>query len=323
MSTLIDGSSLLAVHPTGVSFAVRELLSQHLLPIETDATIGTVRTRSAAHPLPDAGYAHLHRSLPSRAVHAYCRAGGSLASLFPGTWTRLFLPNINIVGIPRLPYDLLVHDLSFLIHPPWFPGKTRLWHHLAQPKQLITQAERLFAVSPQTKRALVELLAIPEHRITLVPLHTQKTLPTTLPRPIPDPYFLLLAANDPRKNSACAERAFLAFAKDHPEWKLVLVGHQKLSAHPNILTLPYLTNEARIQWMQHAAALLYPSWYEGYGLPMQEAHDLNIPVLASSTTTVAETAPTGTVLIPPFSPTLWAEGLRGVALTRPDLRMDR
>ncbi len=309
MSTLIDGSSLLATQPTGVSVAVHELLSQHLLPIEAEATIGTIRTRSAPHPIPQAGYTHIHRSLPSRVVHAYCRAGGSFVSLFPGNWSRLFLPNINIVGIPRLPYDLLVHDLSFLIHPQWFPNKTRLWHHLAQPKKLIQQADRLFAVSPQTKRALIDLLAIPENRITLVPLHTTKTAPTSLPRPIPDPYFFLLAANDPRKNSLCAERAFIAFAKQHPEWKLVLVGKSSASEQPNCISLPYLGNEARTQWMQHAAALLYPSWYEGYGLPMQEAHDLGIPVLASSAATIAETAPEGSILLPPFAPTLWRHAL--------------
>lgn len=305
MSTLIDGSSLLAAKPTGVSFAVRDLLSQHQLPIDGDATIATVRLQPTSHPLPNAGYHHLHRRIPSKLVHAYCSVGDSFADLFPGPWTRLLLPNINIVGVPRLPFDLLVHDLSFLLHPAWFSAKTRLWHRMTRATTLIQRADRLFAVSPQTKRALVDLLHIPERRIHLVPLHTSRTHPAMLARPIPEPYFFMLAADDPRKNSLCVERTFLSFAQHHPEWKLVLAGSSKISSHPNILRLPYLATQTRIQWMQHASAFLYPSWYEGFGLPLQEAHDLGVPILASSTATVAETAPAGTVLLPPFAPTLW------------------
>lgn len=312
MSTLIDGSCLIAAQPTGVSFAVRDLLSQHLLPIGEHATIGTVRTQATSHPLPHADYHHLHRRLPSKLVHAYCRAGGSLPDLFPGPWTRLLLPNINIVGIPRLPYDLLVHDLSYLLHPAWFPRKMRLWHRLARPEALIRQADRLFAVSPQTQRALVEILSIPEDRIHLVSLHTRKTVPTTLPPPISEPYFFMLATDDLRKNSLCVERAFLAFVRTHPKWRLVLAGSSSPSSDPRILRLPYLANETRIQWMQHAAAFLYPSWYEGYGLPLQEAHDLGIPILASSAATVASTAPTDTTFLPPFSPTLWMQAFETI-----------
>lgn len=307
MSTLIDGSSLLAAQPTGVSFAVRDLLRQHLLPIEGDATIATVRLQPTPHPLPNAGYHHLHRRIPSKLVHAYCSVGGSLPDLFPGSWTRLLLPNINIVGIPHLPFDLLVHDLSFLLHPAWLSRKTRLWHHMTRATTVIQRADRLFAVSPQTKRALIDILHIPESRIHLVPLHTEKTIPVSLPRPIAEPYFFQLAADDPRKNSACVERAFLAFARQHPEWRLVLAGSTKPSIHPQIIRLPYLDTTTRLRWMQHAAAFLYPSWYEGYGLPLHEAHDLGVPILASSAATVTETAPAETLFLPPFAPTLWIQ----------------
>lgn len=306
MSTLIDGSSLLAERPTGVSYAVRELLSHNLLPIDGEPVIGTIRKRSIDHPMPNTRYRHLHRAIPTKLAHAYCLAGGSFAKLFPGSWNRLLLPNINIVGKPTIPYDLLVHDLSFLVHPRWFSQKMRLWHRCARPIDLIRGADRLFAVSPQTKRALIDLLHIPDERITIVPLRAREiSLAGPLPRPIAEPYFFLLAADDPRKNSPCVEQAFLAFVKHHPEWKLVLAGTNKPRLHANIVCLPYLDDPARHQWMSHAAALLYPSWYEGYGLPPQEARSLGVPIITSSALTVAETAPLEAFFVPPFSPTLW------------------
>ena len=315
MSTLIDGSCLLTPQPTGVPIVVRQLIQQKLLPIEDGATLFTTRFGAVSHPLPESQLNHLHRRIPSKAVHAYCLAGGSLEQLAPGTWSRLFLPNINIVGLPRIPFDLLVHDISFLIHPPWFSLKTRVWHTLAQPRSLIKHAERLFVLSPQTAQALIDVCSVDRAQIHLVAYQPESRKLSTPSRPIAEPYFLLLASGDPRKNCLCIERAFEAFCKTYPHWKLVLVGGPHSANHPSIIHLPYLAPSERLRWMQHAAALLYPSWYEGFGLPMHEAASLGIPVLASSALTVARTAPKGTLFLPPFTPQAWTEAFQELAKT--------
>lgn len=313
MSTLIDGSCLLTPQPTGVSNAVRELLLNRRFPLEGEATIGTIASGHLPHPLPDHGYAHVHRSLPSKAAHALALAGVPFHALIPGTWTRLLLPNLNIVGIPRLPFDILVHDLSFFVHPPWFTAKTRVWHRFARPSTLIQRAERVFAVSPQTERALIDLLAIPKERITQIPLRIEPLIRQASLRPLDTPYIFMFSGDDPRKNRACIERAFLELHKAHPDWILVIAGMSSASQHPNILHLPYLSTEERQRWLQHASLFVYPSWYEGFGLPLHEATSLGIPTIASSATTVTGSAPKNVLFLPPYAPTLWTQAFRNHA----------
>jgi glycosyltransferase involved in cell wall biosynthesis len=239
----------------------------------------------------------------------------SFPELIPGSWSRLLLPNLNIVGIPRIPFDILVHDLSFLVHPPWFSAKTRIWHRLARPKALIERAERVFAVSPQTERALIDLLGIPQERIIRIPLQIEPLIQRPSSRPLEGPYLFLLSGEDPRKNRACVERAFLELIKTHPHWTLVIAGMESPSNHPHIQHLPYLSAEERIRWMQHASLFVYPSWYEGFGLPLHEAQALGVPTIASSATTVASTAPPETLLLSPFAPGAWAKAFRDRAIS--------
>lgn len=315
MSTLIDGSCLLSPHPTGVPRVVRDLIQQRVLSFEEGATLFTLRAQPTPHPFAESGLRHLHRMLPSKLVHAHNMLGGSLEQLAPGRWTRLFLPNMNIAGIPRIPFDLLVHDLSFLVHPSWFSKKTQLWHRFAQPKELIARADRLYTLSTQTTQALVDMCSVPKSRITQLAYKPTPLTQISSPRPIEHPYVLLLASNDPRKNRVCVERAFASFFAHHPEWRLVLVGGARPSNTPGQLHLPYLSAEAYQRWLKHAEALLYPSWYEGFGLPLHEAAALGVPRLASSAPTVAASSPKDTVFLPAYAPHAWAQALEELAKT--------
>lgn len=310
MRTLIDGSCLLDPHPTGVTIAVRQLLKEGRIPIEGEARIVSYGMEAPSQAQREiVSIPWNHRLVPSKLIHALCGSGlRSFDRLF-GPTDRLLLPNLNIVGIPRVPYDLLVHDLSFLIHPWWFSAKMRAWHRLARPRTLIKHAERLFAVSEWTKQDLMQYLDIPEERITVTEIPVHPLTRNTEPRPLAEPYFLLLSAQDDRKNARCVEIAFLEVLKTHPHAKLVLIGKRGASLHPNIIHYPYLSPTERTTWLQHATALLYPSWYEGMGIPPQEAAMLGVPVFASGSGVVARTAPKGASLLPPHRPELWKSAM--------------
>lgn len=310
MRTVIDGSCLLTPHPTGVTIAVRALLNEKRIPLDGDVEIvsygvcppTSAQTKSVSLPWN-------HKRVPSKFLHAVFGSRLTSFDQFFGKMDRLFLPNINIIGIPRVPYDLLIHDLSFLIHPWWFSLKMRAWHRLARPRKLIEGAERVFAVSEWTKQDLMRYLHIPEKRITVVDIPVPLVQKNSQPRPLAEPYFLLFSAHDERKNARCIEIAFLELVKTHPCTKLVLIGKGDVPSHPNILHRPYLNNTDRVTWLEHAAALLYPSWYEGMGLPPQEAAMLGVPVITSGMSATARTAPAGSIFLSAHRPEQWKNAM--------------
>ena len=315
MRTLVDGSCLIDAKPTGVTVAVRALLHAGRLPIEEDATIVSYSSAvSASDALAIAGtIKYTHHRIPSRLVHLLCASGITSIDRLFGPADRLFLPNLNIVGIPRIPYDLLVHDLSFLIHPWWFTRKQRLWHRLTHPKKLIQRADKLFVLSEWTKQDLIHFLQIPPEKIHKLELPVTPPSITSEQRPIDAPYFLVFSAQDKRKNVSCVEIAFTEFVKSHPEWKLILVGMDGASIHPSIIHKPYFNDNDRTAWLKHATALLYPSWYEGLGLPPHEAASLGVPVFASGHGSITQTVPTTTTLLPPHRPEAWLQALISIA----------
>ena len=212
----------------------------------------------------------------------------------------LFLPNLEFVGKPRIPYTLLVHDLSFLIEPRWFDWKSRLWHIAVKPKQLIRQAARLFTVSETTKCDLKNILSIPTDRITVIPLGLDQTPAAETKRS--DRYILCLGASGRRKNTECviaAHRELIKIEK-YKDVKLVMTGTPELPrpSYPELFAL-----------MRDASAFCYPSWYEGFGMPLHEAARFGTPCISSTAGSLPETAPDGTLFASPAKPHQWLEAM--------------
>lgn len=311
---LVDGSCLIDPRPTGVTMAAFELLRTRAILPGDDVEIATYAARRPISlRIKELGFRWRHWTIPSKLIHALCISGLTSFDRLFGPTDYVVFPNLNIVGIPKTPYALLVHDLSYLIHPWWFSLKTRLWHRFARPKALIQGADRLFAVSEWTKRELISYLKIPAERITVVDVPSTAPSKTTSLRPLAAPYFLLMSAQDTRKNADVTIVAFLEFVKTHPDWQLVLVGRRGKPAHPNIIHHPYLEANVRPSWIQHASALLYPSWYEGLGLPPREAVELGARCLASGIGSTTSTAPNSITFLPPHRPEYWTEAMDRVA----------
>ena len=81
--------------------------------------------------------------------------------------------------------------------------------------------------------------------------------------------------------------------------RLVLIGRD----------LKRPTDAAVVTLMRHACAFLYPSWYEGFGIPLHEAARFGTPCIASPASVLPETAPRGTLFASPAKPQEWAEAL--------------
>ncbi len=254
----------------------------------------------------------------------------------PKKFDATILPNLGFVGFMESPYALVLHDLSFLIEPRWFPLKMRLWHFAVNPKEIARRAQLILCVSETTARDAERLLKIPREKIRVM----NPGIPTVgkwgvgsreweekSHSPLPtsnSPFLLAFSERDPRKNIATAIAAVEEVQKDeeHRDLKLVIVGSEyshdsRLTTHDFITRLPKVSDSQLANLYRNASALLYPSWYEGFGLPLHEAARYGTPCIASTMGSLPETAPAGTVFAPPSKPHLWASMIRDV-LAAPD-----
>lgn len=303
MKVLLDGRPLLRPWMGGVPRLASLLVPAIKNALAPDELITVETGLRTQKPLPNKWVAFLTFT----GLSSYDR-------LFPEHQAdALFLPNLEFVGRPALPYTLLVHDLSFLIEPRWFGWKSRLWHLLVKPKTLIQNAAHLFTVSETTKKDLERLLGISSEKISVIPLGLDQTPPaSTTPFGLTQTrYILCLGATNHRKNTECVIAAHRELIREekYKDVKLVITGTPDY---------PRPSYEELFALMRDAAVFCYPSWYEGFGMPLHEAARFGTPCLASTGGALPETAPAGTRFASPAKPHHWVTALRE-ALDRPDI----
>jgi glycosyltransferase involved in cell wall biosynthesis len=249
----------------------------------------------------------VHKKIPNKLVAALTWSGLSsfdrlFADLKPDI---LFLPNIEFVGRPAIPYALLVHDLSFLIEPRWFHRKSRIWHRLVHAPRLMREASHLFAVSEHTKNDLMRMLDIDAARITVIPMGLDRMEPA--PAKNEGRFVLCVGGGNARKNVECVQAAHAALVQDprFADVRLEIVGYPD-RPHPSDAELFAL--------MRDAAVFCYPSWYEGFGLPLHEAARFGTPCIASTAGSLPEIAPAGTRFADPAKPRHWKQALESALL---------
>ncbi len=292
MNILFDGRSLADPNSGGVKRVATGLLEA----LRKQGAAITVATSGATKPPISDEHIQLPNKLLSLVIWLHLT---SFDRLFKKKSDLLFLPNIGWLGTPKTPYALVVHDLSFLIEPRWFSWKSRLWHQLIGAVHQIKNARIIFAVSECTKRDLVRLLRIPADHIVVIPLGLDSTFqPPTSPSFIQRKFLLALGANDPRKNAALSRTV----AKE-TSLELKLVGDASRER---------VRDEELDQLYAQATAFLYPSWYEGFGLPLHEAARHGTPCIASTAGALPETAPEGTIFASPSKPQQWVEAVHTI-----------
>ncbi|MCC7356977.1 glycosyltransferase [Candidatus Uhrbacteria bacterium] len=255
---------------------------------------------------------HKHIHIPNKIWSLLCIFGFRPLSWFirekPDS---VMLPNIGFIGAPTSwKMQLIVHDLSFLIEPKWFRFKQMVWHRFVQPKKLFQEAHELLCVSERTKKDLIQLVQIHENKCHVI--HMEKSLliepeaNEILEKYAGKRIVLAFGAHDKRKNFLTAEIAVKELQKENAftDIALLTIGRDV-----------FPTDEQLAALYSQASALLYPSWYEGFGLPLHEASRYGCRVVASTAGALPETAPEGTVFANPAKPQQWVEALR-IVLTQ-------
>jgi glycosyltransferase involved in cell wall biosynthesis len=190
----------------------------------------------------------------------------------------------------RLPENacVVIHDVTPMLYPVRFANAAREW--FARYTRIARQAARIVTVSESSRRDVAKALGMPGNQIDVVPNgvtalpHTGNNVIQTFARP----YFVFLGAIDPHKNFDVVLRA-ISLAD---EFDLVCVGnannfHARLAAWPiavrrRVHVLGYLDDEPMADVLSKALALVFPSLYEGFGLPPFEAALLGVPSICSN-----------------------------------------
>jgi glycosyltransferase involved in cell wall biosynthesis len=195
------------------------------------------------------------------------------------------------------PAVVTVHDLSFERDPSVMGLRHRTIFRAAVPRA-VRGAARVLAVSERTKRDLIDLYGVDPERITVTPNGVDPAFtPGDAPR---DSYLLLVGAVQPRKNPLAA-----ADAASELGMRLVVVGPSRDQALVDELARRgadvrgYVDRDELVELYRGAAALVMPSRYEGFGLPVVEAMATGTPVVAAPDAALQEVAEDAAVFAEP------------------------
>jgi glycosyltransferase involved in cell wall biosynthesis len=263
-------------------------------------------------------------------------------------WQRpsemLFIPAHTI---PLIHPDKVVttcHDVAFLRLPQAYDWMSLKYHEFAI-KFAVRHATKIIAVSEFTKSEIVDFFKISSERVAVVPngydserykvIENKEAVAKVLEKyKIIEPYLLYAGRMEEKKNTAGLIRAFKILKKNRQEkLKLVLVGQpgfgfQKVvkaiadnNLQNDVIMPGWVGKQDLPHLMNGAAVFVFPSFYEGFGIPILEAMACGTPVVASGIPALREVAGEAAYLVDPYSPENMAEGINRV-LTDDHLRED-
>jgi len=225
---------------------------------------------------------------------------------------------------PAIPVVSLVHDLQYLAYPEFFSPADRAERD-RHFRQVCRVAARIVCVSEFTRAAVLEHSGLAADRVVTIPSAPHRRLPPPAAAPAPAPgRYLLYPANFWRhKNHELLLIAFGIYRAAHPhsDLKLVLTGapsprRDELQAAVRRMGLAawvefpgYLPDAAFAALLAGAAAMIFPSIFEGFGMPVLEAMAAGVPVLCGNLTSLPEVAGDAALFFDPRRPAAIVEAI--------------
>ncbi len=231
---------------------------------------------------------------------------------------------------------ITVHDLAIKYYPKGISLPSRTFFSYWMPFTY-KFADHIITISNYTKKDIIKFLGIPKNKITVIPLAVDHKLfnanrvsdikvnKIKKKFSINSEYFFSISELHPRKNLEFLIRVFFDVSKTLNDYKLVLAGKKnkyydklfnlanKLKIADKILFIGYVSEEEKIILYKNATIFLFPSYYEGFGLPPLEAMACGTPVISSNTSSLAEIIGNGGILISPTDRKGWVDSVKILA----------
>ncbi|MFH1745216.1 MAG: glycosyltransferase family 1 protein [bacterium] len=247
---------------------------------------------------------------------------------FIGGADVFFAPHYNFLTLSGQCRGVLtVHDLSFLRYGEFFSWKKNIWHYLINVKGQLQRFNKIVAVSENTKKDIVDIYNISSEKIDVIyhgidseyrimgdsDIDELSNIKTKYN--LPDRFILYLGNIEPRKNITGLIQAYELLREENKfeDIKLVIAGGmgwktKKIfhtwnnSKYKNdIKFLGYVARNDKPALYNLASIFVYPSFYEGFGLPALEAMACGIPVIAGNSGSLSEVVGSSGILINPYN----------------------
>jgi len=197
------------------------------------------------------------------------------------------------------PFVLTVYDMIHEIYPEYFSLTDPTSNH---KKMLVQRAARIIAISETTKRDLVDIFGVDKDKVTVIYLGNSlatdaKPTDSNLIRDLPVRYLLFVGDRRGHKNFYFFLRAVSALLLANPELQIVCAGSSFKSRENQFFKSlglidrikQYAVDDVRLAYLyQNAMALVFPSLYEGFGLPVLEAFNCGCPAVLSASGSLPE-----------------------------------
>ena len=225
---------------------------------------------------------------------------------------------------------ITVHDLVAFLFPGTHSVKATLIERLTLKKAL-KKAHKVFVVSENTKKDLLKKFTYPSSEIVETPcapadfyrnpIAEEELQKFKEEKKLPDNFILAVGTLEPRKNFATLIKGFVTFKKRHPDYKLVIVGKkgwkfkqieesiEKYNMKDEVIFPGYIKGESLHKMYQLAKAFVFPSLYEGFGIPPLEAMASGCPVVSSNVAYLPEVVGDAGILIYPKNSYKMAEAV--------------
>ncbi len=259
-----------------------------------------------------------------------------------------FFPNIIFGNISQKIKSIATfHDLSFERLPETFSLIRRFWHIFINPQKIAKKADKIIAVSHSTKSDLNLLYGINLDKISVIwngiskkfkPIdrNNPRLLEIKQKYNLPFKFILFLGTIEPRKNIIGLIRSFdylqsRAKKENRDEllkYKLVIAGYagwknreifseiKKSDNKNNIIFAGCIPDEDKEYLLNLASIFVYPSFFEGFGIPVLEAMACGTPTITSNTSSLPEIAGRGAILVDPDKPEEIFEAMREILISR-------
>ena len=259
-----------------------------------------------------------------------------VAPLCVGQYDLLHFPYDSCIGMKRGKFVVTIHDVIPLLFPnggsrwPW----KGLFKRIMIPRPF-KHIDHVLTVSESSKRDIMERLGVPEGQISVVyhGVEFDRFFPSRIPqseRVKHNPYILCVAGDSHAKNVGTLLRAYSSLPKTIlGEYQLVLAGNvqrsknlppliRQLGLEKHIVFTGIISDERLARLYQEASLFVFPTLYEGFGLPVLEAMACACPVITSNNSSLPEVVGDAAILIDPLDPSAIRAAIERV-LTDQDL----